>query len=308
MHRLLGELGIHNQVIAPSHIPRVGRKKVKSDRIDAIELATYLREAMLTAIYIPSDEDEFMREKTRLRHVCQKRLLAAKQQVMGFLRRHGLRYSEGKSNWTKTYWTWLGKIQFSHRGLQMVFLDYVQQVEALLIRLKELDLEIRNIKERWVKKDVVDAIAACKGLDTFSATSIVAEIREFSRFRTASEFMGYLGLAPSEYSSGKKVSRGSITKTGNARMRKMLVEAAKSYRRMPRKNNKLLERWARVPVPMRDHAWKAQRRLFKQYWKHLDAGKHPNIATVAVARELAGFIWALATQAEKSELAKELAS
>jgi transposase len=300
IHRLLCELGIHSQVIAPTHIPKISGKRVKNDKIDACNLTTFLKNEQLTAIYIPTQEDEVVREKTRQREVLKKASKVAKQQVLGLLRRHGIRFTLGKTNWTKLFWNWLGGIHFADTEMQFIFLDYVSQVEQLRDKVKKLDDEISKMRDTWSKKKIAEGLSSLKSIDTLSSTSIVAEVGSFSRFQSASEFMAFIGLTPSEYSSGKKVTRGSITKTGNNRIRRLLVEATKHYRKHPRKSNELLKRWELVPLEMQEHAWKAQRRLYRQYWKYLEQGKHHNVATIAVARELAGFIWALGCMAEKA--------
>ncbi len=292
------KIGVHNTVIAPTAIPKKAGKRVKNDKIDACDLAQYLVNGQLTSVYVPSNEDEVVREMTRQRDALRKHLIAARQQVLGFLRRHGLRYREGKTNWTKTYWRWLSRIHFESADLQLVFLNYVEQVEKLLSAIGTLDQEIKNKKQQWARNEVVNSATTLKGFDVFNTTSLVAEIGSFSRFKSAGAFMGYIGIVPSEYSSGKRTTRGRITKMGNHRVRRLLVEAAQAYRKPPRKSAALKRRWEHQPEEITSHAWKAQRRLYKQYWKHLNHGKQHNLAIIAIARELAGFLWALGCMAE----------
>ena len=299
LHKQLVEMGIHSEIIAPTRIPKRQKKK-KNDRLDAMSLAEFLINNQLTPIYIHCAEDEIVREKTRQRESFQNDLKQAKNKMLSFLRRNGIRYTRGKSYWTKTFIDWLGSIQFSSPELQIIFSDYLVIVYEKMKKIKEIDEQIFTMKEAWQRKPVVDAVMSLKGCGLICAASIVAEIGSFARFETAGHFMGYLGLVPSEFSSGKAVTQGRITKEGNGRVRRLLVEAAQSYRKFPRFGVDLTKRLRNLPIEYRNYSFKAQVRLHKRYWRLINANKKHNVAIVAIARELAGFLWAIACEAESS--------
>jgi len=234
-------------------------------------------------------------------------LRRAKQQLSGMLRRFGLRYNITKTKWTKSYWKWLHRINFSDSCLQIIFIDYLDEIERIEKIKARLDKEIIEMNQQWSKQPIVEAITTLKGVGEYGAICIVAEVGRFSRFETASKFMGYLGLTPCEYSSGTRVTRGKITKMGNSRIRCLLIEGAQSYRRGLNKTGYLRSVWKEKPTEYVDHAWKAQKRLFGQFWSLVQKGKNPNVATVAVARELAGFIWAIGCMEERRLLNQKVA-
>ena len=308
VHHALVAHGIESQVIAPSLIPKIPGKRKKNDKVDSMNLATFLRDGLLVPIHIPEEEQIEVREHTRQRECFTAQLRVARQQVLSMLRRHGKRYTKGKKNWTKTYWGWLRGVEMPSLLLQEVLATYVDHVTDLQEKIAKIDRKLIQIHEDWTKASVSKGLATLRGIDTLTATSIVAEVDEFGRFETAGEFMSYLGLTPSEFSSGErvtrnrirkdKVHRGAITKAGNGRIRRLLVEAAWSYRHLPRKYKALKKRWLNQPQEITNHAWKAQRRLYNKYRSMSQLGKSSTLVNVSVARELAGFVWAIGIMAE----------
>lgn len=302
LHRELIKLGVHNLICSPNVLPRT---KIKNDRIDALKLAQFLARGEIEPIYVHSPEDEVVREKVRQRSCVRLAQNRARQVLLAFLRRYGVHYTEGKKCWTKKHLVWLGRIHFEDENLQEVYFEYLAEVERLQRKLQELDRKLAETRDNWVKKEVVKDLMTLRNIDTLSAMILVSEIGNFSRFKNARQLMGFLGLTPSEYSSGKRVSRGEITKTGNSHVRRILVEAAKGYRLRPNVTNLIRNRWEGRHSEVVEHAIKAQRRLHHTYSKLVRRGKNYNVATIAVARELAGFIWAIARMSESRFLTEE---
>ena len=314
VHRLLSSLGITNLVIAPSLIPKLPGKRKKNDKVDSMDLAIFLRNGQLTPVHVPAEEQVAVREQTRQRETFTARLRVARQHVLSLLRRYGKRFTQGKHHWTKTFWKWLRGVEMSSLALQEVLLTYIEEVEEIQEKIARIDHKLEQIHQGWARASVAKALATLRGISFLTSTSIVAEMDEFCRFETAGEFMNYLGLTPSEFSSGErvtkhrvlpnKVNRGPITKTGNTRIRRLLIESAWSYRHLPRKSKDLNLRWIGQPSHITDHAWKAQRRLYKKHRALAQQGKSPQLTNVAVARELAGFVWAIGLMAESAYFAK----
>ena len=308
IHHQLTAMGIDNLVAAPSLIPKKPGKRVKNDKVDACNLAEYLRFGQLVGVHVPHEEQEAFKDLTRQRDAFKKQLRVARQQVQGMLRRYGKRYTDGKISWTMCYWNWLRKVKMPDLGRQEVLMEYIDNVEAIGDRIQKINQRITTLRAQWRKDSIAKALATLRGIDLFTATSIVAEVDDFSRFETAGQFMSYLGLTPGEFSSGErvgrnrvisaKVNRGSITKAGNKRLRWLLVEAAWHYRYLPSKPKALRTRWEGQPRQVLDHAWKAQARLYKKYTILNRKGKTSKVANIAVARELAGFIWSIGLMAE----------
>ena len=295
--RQLADMGILNLVAAPSKITKASGE-IKNDKRDAIKLARLLRTHVLMGqkelhdVHVPECDDEAIREKTRQRNAFKRQAKVTQNQIMGMLRRHRIRYSLTKQAWTKTYRAWLERVDFGNALLQDVFREFLDQLHDLEARVAKCDRELDRICESWNRAQVVSALCALKGIQQLSAVSIVAEIGSFSRFETAPKLMGYLGLVPSESSSGEKVTRGRITKTGNKRVRTLLVEVACSARYKPKSKAAFLKTCPKgLPPEVLDHAYKAQIRLHRTYWKLVQQGKNRNTARTAVARELVGFIW-----------------
>lgn len=295
--RQLKAMGIATIIAAPSKITKTSGE-IKNDKRDAHKLARLLRNHILTdhkelhPVYVPEIDDEAIREKTRQRNAFKRQVRVAMNQVMSMLRRHGMRYTSTKTTWNKTYRAWLERVDFGNATLQDVFREYLDQLADLEARVAKCDKELDNLCQEWNKGEVVKAVRALKGFQNLSAASLVAEIGSFARFESASGLMAYLGLTPSEYSSGERVTRGRISKAGNKRARTLLIEAASCAYRKPKSKAAFLATCPTgLPQEVYDHAYKAQVRLHKKYWRLVNKGKNTNTAKTAVARELAGFVW-----------------
>jgi transposase len=291
IYRQLTELGHHCVVVAPSLIPRKSGDRIKTDRRDSQKLAILHRSGDLTAV--PDAVHEAMRDLVRARLDAVMQLMRARQQLLAFLLRHGRSYETGK-NWTQRHRSWLAGQIFTQPVHQIVFQDYVEAVLTARDRRDQLVQRITALVPDWSMGPLVEALRALRGLDFISAATFVAAVGDLGRFDTPRQLMAYLGLVPSEQSSGERVVRGGITKTGNREARRMLVEAAWSYRYPARVAKDKAEIIVDLPKPVRDIAWKAQTRLCARY-RRLTAGakKKPTVVVAAIARELSGFVWAI---------------
>ncbi len=292
IHRQLTDLGWDCQVVAPSLIPRKAGDRVKTDRRDSLMLARLHRAGELTAVWVPDDAQEGLRDLTRAREDMKHLQRQAKQRLTAFLLRHGRSYG-GKSNWTQAHYRWLETMKFSEPVQQIVFQEYVDTVQMLTKRIDALDKQLELSASASVFWPVIEALMALRGVNLLTATTVVAEIGDLRRFSSAPQLMAYLGVVPSEHSSGASKSRGGITKTGNSHVRRVLVEAAWTYRHPARKTAHLQRRAERTAEVVQDIAWKAQKRLCARYRLMEGKGKLKVQACTAVARELAGFIWAI---------------
>jgi transposase len=291
-HSLIKQ-GLDCIVVAPSKIPKKSGDRIKNDRRDALNLARLHRSGELTAVYVPLEEDEAMRDLTRGREDAVKALRVARQVLLAFILRHGYRYS-GRSYWSKAHWNWIADIKMPHRGQQIVLQEYVHAVQEQLERTQRLTQQIQGLVPQWYLAPLVKALQALRGVSLIVAATTVAEIGDLTRFDSAKQIMAYLGLVPSEHSSGGTTKRGSITKTGNGHVRRVLVEAAHAYCHPARESRALLARLDGLPSEVRSIAWKAQLRLCGRFRKMLARGKNRNTAITAIARELAAFMWAIA--------------
>ena len=292
IHRQLIELKHGCQVIAPSLIPKKAGDRIKTDRRDALMLARLHRAHELTPVWIPDDEHEALRDLTRARGDMKDAERRARQRLLAFLLRHGQRY-DGKSNWTQAHARWLETVKFEHPTQQIVLQEYIDCTLACTKRVAAFDKLIEQAAAKSVQWPVIQALMALRGIALLSASLIVAEIGDMKRFATAPQLMAYLGLVPSEHSSGERQRRGAITKTGNSHVRRVLVEAAWTYRFPARKTRILQARAERCDEAVQVIAWDAQKRLCRRYQHLLAGGKLKVEACTAVARELAGFIWAI---------------
>jgi len=293
LQRALVAAGHACQVIAPSLIPRRPGDRVKTDRRDCVRLAELARAGELKPIWVPSPEDESIRDLARAREDAVNARTQVRHQLKGYLLRHGLRYP-AKTAWSKGFYRWLGTLSFDGRPAQIAFAEYQQAVQAADERVARLTEALSSSIEGWRFATVVAALQALRGIDAVSAIGLVAEIGDIGRFVHPRQLMGYLGLVPTESSSGERIRKGSITKTGNAHARRLLTEAAWSYRFKPRIGYRAQVRQERLDEPLRQLAWKAQLRLTARFARLQARGLQINKICVAVARELAGFIWALA--------------
>ncbi len=292
LHRRLVELGHDCQVIAPSKTPRKAADRIKTDRRDAERLAHYLRSGDLTSIRVPSEQEEAMRNLLRAREDAKKAEMRAKRQLNSFLLRSSRIWS-GRSKWTKLHFEWIGAQAFDHEADILTLSDYLNEARRVTERVAELTKSIESLSSELESRDLVQALQAFRGIKVLLATWITVEIGDFRRSPTAKHFMSFLGLTPSESSSGATVSRGAITKAGNVRLRSLLMQAAWAYRHKPRVEGTLKRRAQAASQEVRDTAWRAQKRLHNKYYRLTNAGKPKNKALVGVARELAGFIWSV---------------
>lgn len=295
LHRHLTKNGISCEVAAPALIPRKAGDRIKTDWRDARNLGRLYRAGELTMIYVPCEEQEAVRDLTRAREDAVEDLRRKRHQLSKFLLRHGHRYRDGKQ-WTQGHINWIKRIQFEKATLNTVFEEYILAQEHALERVNRLTRDIEEIAERPEYQKTVSALMVLRGVKVITAMTILFEIGDLRRFGKASEFMSALGLVPSEYSSGSKISRGSITKTGNSHIRRVLIESSWHYRHRPTAGKGIKARRAGKPQELLNIAHRADVRLNRKFRRMTDRGKLSTIAAVATARELAGFIWAIGQQ------------
>lgn len=288
--RTIGRLGHACQVVAPSLIPKKPGCRIKTNRRDAESLAKLLRADELTPVWVPDEHHEGMRDLSRAREAAVKDLKAKRQQISSLLLRHGLHYV-GKKTWGPKHRTWLAQLKLAHRGTRLAFEELMAAEREDEARVCRLEVSIREAVPEWSLAPLVTGLMAMRGIGLVTAVVVLAELGDLSRFSSPRELMGYLGLVPSEDSTGDAVKRGGITKAGNKRARRALVEAAWSYQYPPRVSRDLQARVAAAPKPARVIAWKAQVRLSSRYRALTRRGKLKTVAVTAVAREMAGFIW-----------------
>ena len=296
VYREIIETGRRCDVVAPSLIPRKAGERVKTDRRDALTLARLHRAGELRAVWVPDEEQEAMRDLTRAREDIKAIELKARQRLGAFLLRHARVYREGKSRWTQRHFRWLEEQRFDHPVQQVVFQEYVDTVLEAQRRVAGLEEQMRAGLQGWSLRPVAEALMALRGVDVVTAMTVLAELGDLTRFASPRELMSFLGLVPSEHSSGGRRRRGGITKTGNGHVRRVLVEAAWSYRFPARKTAHLRRKAQAAPPAVQAIAWAAQKRLCARYWRLYHAGKAKCQVTTAVARELVGFIWAVACE------------
>jgi transposase len=297
VYRHLTAQGYSCLVAAPALIPRRPGDRVKNDRRDALALARLLRAGELTPVKVPDADDEAMRDLTRAREDAISVERRAKQRTAALLLRHGRRYP-GKTTWGRGYWSWLLQQVMDHPAQQIVLQEYLDAVREAGARVERLTGQIRELLPGWRRAPWVAAYQALRGVSLIVAATVVAEVGDLSRFDNPKELMAYLGLVPSEHSSGASVRRGRITKTGNGHARRVLVEAAWAYRLRARVTRPLLQRQEGLPENVRQLAWKAQLRLCARYRRFLARGKSKQTIVTAIARELAAFIWAIGRAVE----------
>lgn len=292
--RQLRSRGYACEVVAAGKLAhRPGR--IKTDRRDALTLARLARSGDLVKVIVPDERDEAMRDLSRAREDAVRARLKARQQLKALLLRHGHRY-DGKSSWTQAHERYLAEVSFAHPAQNIAFAEYRQAVREGHERVGRLTQALRTQTEDWRLKPLVAALSSLRGIDFVSAVTLTAEIGDFSRFAHPTELMGFLGLVPSEHSTGDTRRQGEITKTGNGHARRVLVEAAWNYRFPARLSRLLQVRQEEQSHAVREIAWRAQLRLTHRY-RRLSARKlHPNKVCVAIARELAGFVWDIAHQ------------
>ena len=305
IYRQTSDSGHDCAVVAPSLIPTKPGDRVKTDRRDSENPPARLHRAgELTPVWVPDQEQEAMRDLTRAREDMKHLERQARQRLCAFLLRHGQRYDSGKSKWTLTYWRWLERIKFGHQVQQTVFQEYIDSVKQQQQRVADMEQAMHEALADWALAPVVEGLMALRGCRLITAMTVVAEIGDITRFDSPRQLMSYLGLVPSESSSGPKTRRGGITKTGNGHVRRVLVEAAWCYRFPARKTAPLQRRAEQTSEEVQAIAWKAQKRLCCRYQALSKRGLLPQKISIAIARELAGFIWAIACEVTPKNAAK----
>jgi transposase len=298
----LTALGVPCQVVAPSLVPVKAGDRVKTDRRDAAKLARSYRSGDLTPVWVPDAAHEALRDLVRAREDAKQDQQRARQRLGKFLLRHGLCPPDTvKKSWTQKYLTWIKEqVHFEQPALEATLLDYVHEVDHMAERTQRLEKTIDEAIEKAPPemRAVIEALQALRGVAKITAVSIVAEVGSLSRFEKPRQLMGYSGLVSSEFSSGNRIQRGGITKTGNAHLRRVIVEAAWAYQRRPWVGGALLKRQQGLDQEIKDLAWKAQWRLHHRYNKLAARGKNKNQIVTAIGRELLGFIWAIAVRTE----------
>ena len=283
-------------LVCPSKIPRKPGERIKTDRRDADDLARLYRAGELTGLYVPEPVDEAMRDLIRARFQVGRQQHRARQQLKMYLLRHNLRYV-GKSSWSPAHLRYLAKIKMPFPAQQIVFQEMLEVISEAAARLERYDREIERAVPGWRWEPAVRALMSLRGMALLHAATLVAELGDFNRFDHPGQLMGYLGLVPSEHTTGRDRQQGGITKMGNAPVRRALVEAAWQYRAPARLSPHLKRRQEGLPKAITDIAWEAQRRLHHRYTHLTRVGKKkPQVAVTAVARELTGFVWAIARQ------------
>jgi len=297
LYRQLLASGHACEVVAPSLIPRKAGERVKTDRRDALGLARLSRSGELAAVWVPGQEQEAIRDLTRAREDMKTMETRARQRLGAFLLRHGRVYDGGKSRWTQAHFRWLERVKFDSPIQQMVLQEYIDTVKDAQRRVAGLEDQMRQALTDWSLRPVVEGLMALRGVSLITAMTVLAELGDISRFDSPRQLMAYLGLVPSEHSSGPSRRQGAITKTGNGHVRRVLVEAAWNYRFPARKTRTIEQRAEKTSAAIQAIAWAGQKRLCGRYRRLAEAGKVNKQVTTAVARELTGFIWAIACEA-----------
>lgn len=305
IHRQLSAMGHHCAVVAPSLVPRKPGERIKTDRRDAIKLAKMHRAGELTPVWVPDVAHEAIRDLVRARLSAVRSLRQARQRLSGFLLRNGHHYH--RDPWTLAHRRWIADLKFDQPVHYIVLQDCIETVEAAEDRRDRLENQIIAVLPEWTLAPLVEALQALRGIALVGAATLVAELGDITRFSNPRQLMAYIGLVPSEHSSGRRRHQGGITKAGNAAARRMLIEAAWSYRFPARISRQQLVQQERLPKAIRDIAWKAQERLCRRHRKLNRAGKLKTIVSAAIARELTGFVWAIATESHSPGGSKPVA-
>jgi len=296
IYRQIIGLGHQCEVVAPSLIPKKPGDRIKTDRRDSENLSRLYRSGDLTPVWVPDQEQEAMRDLTRAREDMKAVERTCKQRLNAFLLRYGCHFDAGKSRWTQAHSRWLETLKFKVPVQQIVFQEYVEAVKQSQARVAGLEKEMESALKGWQLAPVVEALMALRGVKLITAMTLMAELGDITRFDSPRQLMKFLGLVPSEYSSGDSRRQGGITKTGNGHARRVLVESAWCYRFQARKTAHLQRRAEQCSGEVQGIAWKAQKRLCGRYMHLLNRGKLKVQVCTAVARELVGFIWAIACE------------
>ncbi len=296
LYRQIVEAGHECEVVAPSLIPKKAGERVKTDRRDALKLARYLRAGDLTAVWVPDEEQEAMRDLCRARGDMKSQERKAQQQLNAFVLRHGHHWPRGKKRWTVAHFNWLEALTFAHDWQQVVLQEYIEAVKAASARVADMMGQMERVLPQWRLASVVHSLMALRGIDKLSAMTLLAELGDISRFQSPRQLMAYLGLVPAEHSSGARRRQGAITLTGNRHARRTLIESAWSYRFAPRQTAHLKRKAANASQQAKAIGWRAQKRLCGRYRTLTQAGKNTKLVCVAIARELVGFVWDIVRQ------------
>jgi len=299
IYRSLIDKGIDCVVVAPSLIPKKSGDKIKTDRRDSQNLARLHRSGDLTAVYVPKLEDEALRDLVRARDDCVNALKRAKQQLGAFLLRHNICYS-GKSKWSKAYFNWLADISMPHPAQQITLQEYIDIIQDGKNRIERISQQMRQLSDQSQLSHLNKSLQSLRGVSDIVSTVVVSELGDLTRFDSPVKLMAYLGLVPSAYDSGDKKKKGKITKTGNGHVRRALIEASQAYRLPARKSRAIAKRNEGLPKEVCKIAWQAQVRLCERYKRLVFKGKNANLVKTAIARELAGFMWAIAHAVPKA--------
>jgi transposase len=297
--RHLTALGTDCEVVAPSSIPKRSGDRVKTDRRDAMMLARLSRSGDLTAVRVPGAGDEAVRDLVRAREDAVRECRNARHRLKALLLRNGIPYA-GKTSWTAAHLRWLATLKMEHAAQQIGFQEYLHSITEATARIARLEQAMRDTLPEWSLKPLVQALQAMRGVQLIAAMTLVAELQDFPRFENPRQLMAYVGLVPGEHSSGPKRRQGSITKAGNSVARRMLVEVAWHYQHSPRVSPIIATRQDQLPKEITDIAWKAQLRLNAKFKRLVARRVMKTKAVVAVARELAGFVWAIGCEVQTS--------
>lgn len=296
LQRAMTAEGVPCDVIAPALIPRRAGDRIKTDRRDASQLAVLYRAGALTAIHVPTEQEEAVRDLLRCREDIRADLLRARHRLGKFLLRHGRRFTATKSTWTQRHHAWLRAQTWPLPALTHTHEAYLRAVDEAVARLQAVDVQLQALVTLEPLRTRVQRLRCFRGMDDLTALTIAAELGDVRRFPSARGLMAYVGLIPSEHSSGPRRARGAITKTGNAHVRRVLVEAAWHYRHHPFIGKQLRRRHQGAPATALIPAWHAQQRLYRRYQRLAARGKPKQHIVTAIARELTGFVWATLTQ------------
>jgi transposase len=305
----LTKLGIECEVIAPSLVPQKPGERVKTDRRDAEKLARSFRSGELTRVWVPDSKHEAIRDLVRAREAAKEDQLRAKHRLLKYLLRYGQRAPEGCRSWTAVWWQWVRGLELTHAEQNTTLVELVLEVDHQAQRIERLegaiDRAVADAPEQL--RALVDALQALRGVAKVTAVTLATEFGTFSRFEKASQVMSYTGMVPSEHSSGAQRRRGAITKTGNSHLRRVLVEAAWHYRHRPRLCQRQKELTRQLSPKVAAAAWTAQERLHRRYWALSNKSKPTGKIVTALARELAGFVWAIGVETERNVAARKAA-
>lgn len=310
LYRQLTELGVPCAVVAPTLVPVKPGDRVKTDRRDAVKLARSHRSGDLTAVWVPDAVHEALRDLVRAREAAKRDQLRARHRVSKFLLRHGRRAPTGMKAWGARHRAWLQGVHFAHAAQEAAWVDYVHEVEHATERIARLERTIDTVVATAPPpvRAVIAALQALRGIAALTAVTIVTEVGQLSRFAHPRQLMGYSGAVASEASSGPRTRRGAITKTGNAHLRRVLMEAAHAYRHRPGLGHALRVRQRGLAEEINAIAWKAQHRLHERYRRLTGRGKPLPQVVTAIGRELLGFIWAIGVYVERPPHTEERAA